>query len=487
MSRRYHINPDTGRPNICRAQTPERCEYAQNGEVPEHYNSKEEARAGYEKQMAAELLPSASHSVKGRAPATQEIHDNIRTLLSRGIPRDDHDMGHVAFIGSQVDAEVFSRAGVKEKENYNAEELDKLARASSEVLHEIQGDVTPARLEVYGPHSSELREAIKVLPSGMISAAPRRIYTKNLHRNYRGTLGTHIACHDSYEPGEQSIEAHMHSLPKNLREGDVISLDYNSADFNELLSARVYKVVRPQRELRDGDTIGSQAFSANIYGRNQVAAELLQKKYIDKDFRVQQGMSEKIKKEYPEVYKRFQQSVHVSPMMINRTSARMPGAKDSRGVIQTKYKKVASSTTVRFPDGTEKRIGAHVFQEHHLNRDFSSSTISVPKGIAKSEMGNTVLLHEFGHSVETKVIGQSQIYSEIKNLGEDFPASYQADSSQSEVWTVALEGIFYPNHNASGENNDFMYSTKNSNARKVREWALWNIAVLSMRGASEKG
>lgn len=156
-------------------------------------------------------------------------------------------------------------------------------------------------------------------------------------------------------------------------------------------------------------------------------------------------------------------------------------------MIQTKYKKVASSTTVRFPDGTEKRVDAHVFQAYDLNRDFSSSTISVPKGIAKSEMGNTVLLHEFGHSVEKKVTGQDELYREIKNLGGNFPASYQADSSRSEVWTVALEGIFYPNQGASGESNGFMYSTKKSNARKVREWALGNIAVLSMRGASEKG
>lgn len=97
------------------------------------------------------------------------------------------------------------------------------------------------------------------------------------------------------------------------------------------------------------------------------------------------------------------------------------------------------------------------------------------KGIAESEVGNTVLLHEFGHSVETKVTGQNELYSEIKNLGQDFPASYQADSSKSEVWTVALEGIFHPNQNVSGENNDFMYSTKNSNARKVREWAFSTV------------
>lgn len=477
---RYHINPETGRPNICRAKTPDACKYAKGGETVPHYDTKEDARAGYEKEMASELLPVTSHSTKKRTPVTQEIHDNIRALFDRGIPRDGNDLEYVAFIGHQVDAEVFSRAGVKEKESYSAEELDKLARASSEVLYEIQGDASPVRLEVLGPHGSKLREAVKVLPPGIMSAAPKRIYTKNLHRNYRGTLGTHIACHDSYELSEETIEAHMHLLPKNLREGDVVSLNHGSSDFNELLSARVHKVVRTQRELRDGDKIGSQALSANIYKRNQVAAELLEKEYVDHNFRVQQGMSEKIKEEYPEVYKRFQQSIQVSPMMINRERARIPGEKDSNGRIQTKYKKVASSTTVRFPDGTEKRIEAHVFQAHDLNRDFSSSTISVPKGIAESEIGNAVLLHEFGHSVETKVTGQNELYREIKNLGGNFPAPYQADSSRSEVWTVALEGIFYPNHNVSGENNDFMYSTKNSNAQKVRKWALGNIAMLSM-------
>lgn len=58
---RYHINPETGRPNICRAKTPESCIYAQDGEVPEHYDSKEEAREAYAKSMAEHL--TATHSV----------------------------------------------------------------------------------------------------------------------------------------------------------------------------------------------------------------------------------------------------------------------------------------------------------------------------------------------------------------------------------------------------------------------------------------
>lgn len=42
---RYHINPETGRPNICRAKTPDACKYAKDGESVPHYDSKEEARA----------------------------------------------------------------------------------------------------------------------------------------------------------------------------------------------------------------------------------------------------------------------------------------------------------------------------------------------------------------------------------------------------------------------------------------------------------
>ena len=55
MARRYHINPDTGRPNICRAQTPERCEYAKGEDIPEHYDTKEGAREAYAKSMSGRV------------------------------------------------------------------------------------------------------------------------------------------------------------------------------------------------------------------------------------------------------------------------------------------------------------------------------------------------------------------------------------------------------------------------------------------------
>lgn len=55
---RYHINPESGKPNICHAQTPDACQFAENGQAPEHYDTKEEARAGYEKEMSDQVLPT---------------------------------------------------------------------------------------------------------------------------------------------------------------------------------------------------------------------------------------------------------------------------------------------------------------------------------------------------------------------------------------------------------------------------------------------
>lgn len=54
MSVKFHINPDTGRANVCRAEKRE-CPIG-----GEHFDSKEEARAGYERQMSESNVALAS-------------------------------------------------------------------------------------------------------------------------------------------------------------------------------------------------------------------------------------------------------------------------------------------------------------------------------------------------------------------------------------------------------------------------------------------
>lgn len=79
---RYHINPKTGRPNICRAQTPERCEYAKDGQIPEHYDTKNDALKAYVDSMNDKIVGTCS----SRDAADNARLDSLRAFrnLTRG-------------------------------------------------------------------------------------------------------------------------------------------------------------------------------------------------------------------------------------------------------------------------------------------------------------------------------------------------------------------------------------------------------------------
>lgn len=62
----YHINPETGRPNICRATT--LCPF---GGSEAHFASKDEARAQYEARMKATEVPAGKGKGGGKKPATK--------------------------------------------------------------------------------------------------------------------------------------------------------------------------------------------------------------------------------------------------------------------------------------------------------------------------------------------------------------------------------------------------------------------------------
>lgn len=52
---KYHVNPETGRVNICRAK--KMCDFAVDGVEPPHYNSKEDAKAGSEQMLEEKFNP----------------------------------------------------------------------------------------------------------------------------------------------------------------------------------------------------------------------------------------------------------------------------------------------------------------------------------------------------------------------------------------------------------------------------------------------
>lgn len=70
---RYHINPETGRPNQCTAKV--QCRF---GSETQHFDSKEAARAGYEKQMKDQTV---SESLKKSTPSSDVSGDPVKKPL----------------------------------------------------------------------------------------------------------------------------------------------------------------------------------------------------------------------------------------------------------------------------------------------------------------------------------------------------------------------------------------------------------------------
>ena len=49
--KKYHVNPETGRPNLCTATGARGCQYAVDGQEPQHYTDKAEAKAAGDAMM----------------------------------------------------------------------------------------------------------------------------------------------------------------------------------------------------------------------------------------------------------------------------------------------------------------------------------------------------------------------------------------------------------------------------------------------------
>lgn len=79
MTQRYHISKDTGRPNICKAKTPESCRLspAFGEDATPHFESKEEARDYVEVKLSESYSPVSSTN-KSRKANENAIDEAIR-------------------------------------------------------------------------------------------------------------------------------------------------------------------------------------------------------------------------------------------------------------------------------------------------------------------------------------------------------------------------------------------------------------------------
>lgn len=73
----YHINPETGRAGQCKAKTPESCKFSvDSGTVVAHYDSKEDAKAAYERLNENKTLKSVNKNKTSSKPKTNTLQEN---------------------------------------------------------------------------------------------------------------------------------------------------------------------------------------------------------------------------------------------------------------------------------------------------------------------------------------------------------------------------------------------------------------------------
>lgn len=116
---RYHVNPESGRPNICRAQI--RCDFAVDGQEPPHFETKAEAKVYAEEKMTEEygatakvvkntnkpkkLTPAQKERQEGREHAERALNDghDPDTLLKYANQHDAFAKGYTAKLQEESD------------------------------------------------------------------------------------------------------------------------------------------------------------------------------------------------------------------------------------------------------------------------------------------------------------------------------------------------------------------------------------------------
>lgn len=106
---KYHISPDTGRPNICRAI--DKCPIG-----GEHYDSKDEARSGYEAQQSGNTFNSVSKkskkSIDTEIEETNELFDEDPSLEDlKDLELNDSEINDAEAWADSILGEVRKREG----------------------------------------------------------------------------------------------------------------------------------------------------------------------------------------------------------------------------------------------------------------------------------------------------------------------------------------------------------------------------------------
>lgn len=168
---KYHINPDTGRPNICNPKKTGLCKYAENGENPQHYSDKKEAQAAYE-TIAEEKFGSITTISKKpkfkKFIQPETVHRFVSSMHHEYDPAKIHEVSLSSHLDEYINCMNFDKPfgglwfGTQEK--VDVKEYGEYAPTNWAMLlgdgDEERDKINPKKGNYYTP---ELREEAKII------------------------------------------------------------------------------------------------------------------------------------------------------------------------------------------------------------------------------------------------------------------------------------------------------------------------------------
>jgi len=178
---KYHINPETGRPGQCTA-TVRGCKYAVDGQIPEHYDTKEEARKAVE-QVLSEKFGNVSAMKKNRPTtaikkkpknALPQHKENIEKLRDIIEQKEENKLGFNLNKNHSYKVPTISpQEGYMGSQGWRGEKAPTTYMPSKEIAKNIRNDIKEAVKAGYLP--SNLKYSVRHSSASMSSSIDVKI------------------------------------------------------------------------------------------------------------------------------------------------------------------------------------------------------------------------------------------------------------------------------------------------------------------------
>lgn len=416
MSQKFHIN-SAGDVRVCNA-TLKPCRFGES----DHFTDRTEARSEVERRLSEDLGSTPVLTKKKSSNSSSDrFADKLRQLAAKEAPTPEE----LQEIGQAFEKELHSRLDFNPFDHeLSKEEIQNVQNANRSLFSSIVENGGDLPTHTYGPLSSHLNEAVKILPDNVkASIGDLPIFTKTISKATRSRDGYHKMGNV-----ELSVNAHetiqADRIPENAPDGT-------------LIPSEKYKTLREVSHPRSGTRVF-----------------------------VKKGNSTVVESQW----------IGVKPQSKGARKIADSAQVYVQGEIVTIPSPVYALKDTQYMAGSE--IGAKKAADPN-----EMSSVMLHEYCHAVQLRSKVLKDE-EETMFYKLAGDktfSHDYGEVIHKG--FPNEYMAHSNGRELFTVASEGFFHP----STVDKGFFYgSNRGENADQVRQWITGLWISLSARGDGKK-